>query len=165
MAGKSYYELLRDPQWQRKRLEVMERAEFRCESCDNASETLNVHHSYYEKGLSPWEYPAESLHCLCDTCHKLAEIVRRELHRQIGRITLLDMEDLLGYARGLEMARYPEVEYRVNNKNVASGMLAAFISCTNDFEVRADCIKCGSDVSGYDLDYVSHMVQPGEIAE
>lgn len=35
---KTYYELLKDPRWQRKRLEVMQRANFECEDCHKKSE-------------------------------------------------------------------------------------------------------------------------------
>lgn len=31
---------------------------------------LEVHHTYYEKGLKPWEYPDDSLKTLCWICHK-----------------------------------------------------------------------------------------------
>lgn len=52
MAGNSYFEL------QRKRLTIMQRAEFGCERRGAADKPLNVHHTYYEYGLDPWEYPA-----------------------------------------------------------------------------------------------------------
>lgn len=65
-----YWELLRDPQWQRKRLEVMQRANFKCERCGDASSTLNVHHTYYTKGAMPWDYPDEALKCWCEPCHE-----------------------------------------------------------------------------------------------
>lgn len=64
-----YYELLRDPRWQRKRLEIMERADFACEYCDDTASTLNVHHLYYEKNHHPWDYPSEALICICEDCH------------------------------------------------------------------------------------------------
>jgi len=66
----SYFELLRDPKWQRKRLEIMQRDEFRCRSCFNAEATLNVHHKQYFKGRKPWEYENEALVTLCETCHE-----------------------------------------------------------------------------------------------
>lgn len=66
----SYSDLLRNPRWQRKRLEVMQRADFKCERCGDGTVTLNVHHTYYERGRKPWEYPNESLECLCEPCHE-----------------------------------------------------------------------------------------------
>lgn len=59
-----------DPRWQRKRLEIMERDQFKCVDCDSSEKTLNVHHDYYVTGRMPWEYPSFSLSTLCRECHK-----------------------------------------------------------------------------------------------
>ena len=67
----SYRELLRDPRWQRRRLEVMSRADFKCEKCGDAKSELNVHHSHgYRSSAMPWEYPDSELECLCKKCHE-----------------------------------------------------------------------------------------------
>lgn len=66
----SYSELLRHPKWQRKRLEVMNAAGFRCEKCGDAETTLNVHHKKYRCGAKPWEYELHELECLCERCHQ-----------------------------------------------------------------------------------------------
>jgi Zn finger protein HypA/HybF involved in hydrogenase expression len=124
--SRSYFDLLRDPQWQKKRLEVMQRATFKCEQCEDGKSTLNVHHSYYEKGLMPWEYPDESLHCLCEPCHQEAERIRKGLMRQLGRISLGDTERLLGFAKGLEMAEFPNTTHKADDYESVSGMVQAF---------------------------------------
>ena len=69
--AEAFWELYKDPRWQRKRLEVMSLAGFACEECGDTGTTLNVHHGYYEKGNAPWEYDNDTLHCLCEPCHKL----------------------------------------------------------------------------------------------
>jgi len=85
----SYSDLLRDPRWQRKRLEVMQRADFACELCGAINKTLNVHHERYAQGRMPWDYPPEELHCLCESCHRsehgiedAAEKAERERERK-----------------------------------------------------------------------------------
>jgi hypothetical protein len=65
----NYYEKLQHPMWQKRRLEIMERAEFKCEECDNQDVQLNVHHLYYVTGRNPWQYPDWALKCLCKNCH------------------------------------------------------------------------------------------------
>ena len=65
-----YSEKLKDPRWQKKRLEILQRDEFTCRSCFDDSKTLHVHHRYYERGLEPWEYPNSSLITLCYDCHE-----------------------------------------------------------------------------------------------
>ena len=44
-----YWEKLRDPRWQKKRLEIMERDDFTCVHCQDNASTLNVHHGFYTK--------------------------------------------------------------------------------------------------------------------
>ena len=119
---KSYYELLKHPKWQKKRLEIMDRVGFECENCGTEEDTLNIHHSYYEKGLKPWDYPDESLHCLCDACHKKAQDLNTLLHRQIGQIELADIEQLYGYAVGLMTSNFPMVPIDVFSYEVAMGV-------------------------------------------
>ena len=63
-----YSKKLKDPRWQRLRLEVMERDGFRCTRCRDAKSTLHVNHLKYTG--DPWEAPMEHLETLCETCHK-----------------------------------------------------------------------------------------------
>jgi len=70
---KTYSEKLRDPRWQKKRLEVMERDCFACQRCGNSANTLNVHHLIYDKGKAPWDYANDDLTTLCVECHVIAE--------------------------------------------------------------------------------------------
>ena len=65
----SFWAAYRDPRWQRRRLEIMERDRFACRSCGDKSSTLNVHHHRYAKGRKPWEYGDHDLSTLCDACH------------------------------------------------------------------------------------------------
>lgn len=65
-----YYEKLKTPQWQRKRLEILNDRGFKCEICFDKGSQLHVHHKIYKKGLSPWDYPAHNYAVLCDECHK-----------------------------------------------------------------------------------------------
>ena len=69
MSKQNYWEKLKDPRWQRKRLEIMERAHFMCEKCYREDQTLNVHHLYYMSKRDPWQYPDFALQCICEECH------------------------------------------------------------------------------------------------
>ena len=57
------------PLWQKKRLEILEAHEYRCTNCGDEEKTLHVHHGRYDRGKCPWEYPNETLFCLCEDCH------------------------------------------------------------------------------------------------
>jgi len=65
----TYSNLLKDPRWQKKRLEVMQRDNFSCTQCEDKTKTLNVHHIHYIRGNNPWEYPLSGLITLCENCH------------------------------------------------------------------------------------------------
>lgn len=70
MAKKTYYEKLKDPRWQKLRLEVMQHSHFCCDICGDNEATLNIHHKEYFKGHEPWEYEVGQLACVCENCHK-----------------------------------------------------------------------------------------------
>ncbi len=73
MATKmTYGEQLKHPNWQRKRLERLNLADFTCECCHNTEGTLHVHHKHYVKGRMAWEYTNEELAVLCESCHEVA---------------------------------------------------------------------------------------------
>lgn len=76
-----YSEKLKNPLWQRKRLEILERDSFTCRACSDTKNTLHVHHCYYVYGREPWEYPSFSLVTLCESCHdQLSAEVKSELY-------------------------------------------------------------------------------------
>ena len=70
-SNQSYSEKLKDPRWQKKRLEILERDKWACRGCGDKTATLHVHHGYYERGKLPWEYDNWSLKTLCESCHDL----------------------------------------------------------------------------------------------
>lgn len=128
----SYWELLRHPLWQEKRLRVMERAGFSCERCRNGEQTLNVHHAYYTKGAKPWEYPDDALRCLCEPCHEECEQERKLLLVHLPRISKNNFQRLLGFARYYESdsvaesSDYEDVpDFSIDSKDVFVGALSA----------------------------------------
>jgi hypothetical protein len=85
--NKEFFEKYKDPRWQKKRLEILERDGFSCIKCGNKKNTLHIHHLYYNntkdgKWLSPWEYPNEVLITLCEICHEEEKDSRQE-HEQL----------------------------------------------------------------------------------
>ena len=68
----TYAEKLKDPRWQKMRLTILNRDEFRCVNCGDDDKTLNVHHLFYKKNCDPWDYPETSLITLCNNCHEYA---------------------------------------------------------------------------------------------
>lgn len=91
MKKPTYSELLLDPRWQKKRLEVLQRDGFKCYDCKAETETLHVHHRYYVSGRIPWEYPPFCYVTLCKTCHEGVKRLTEE-RRQDGHCMFEDWE-------------------------------------------------------------------------
>lgn len=86
LMSKKYSEKLKNPKWQKKRLEIMERDGWSCQICDNKSKTLNVHHLFYEYGKDPWDYNNHQLVTLCEECHKREHDSKAEVDMVIKAI-------------------------------------------------------------------------------
>lgn len=98
---KSYVELLRDPRWQKRRLSVLEAAEFKCANCGSATETLHVHHINYTKGAKPWDYPDDKLRCLCESCHENVSLAIPVMRDVMSKLPVEVLDQLMGFAIGL----------------------------------------------------------------
>lgn len=97
---KTYSELLRDPRWQRKRLEILNRSNFACDECNASDKTLNVHHKRYKKGAAPWEYDNNDLCSLCEDCHERRHDLEKAIRSRLERLSNDDLEGVLGYVEG-----------------------------------------------------------------
>lgn len=69
---KTYAEKLKDPKWQKRRLDILSRDGFTCQTCRDTETTLHVHHLQYFKG-DPWDVEDIYLITLCENCHEEEE--------------------------------------------------------------------------------------------
>jgi len=75
MSKQDYYEKLKHPLWQKKRLKVLENYNFKCYKCEDKETTLHIHHLYYDnKYKNPWDYPDDALIALCEDCHEVEKV-------------------------------------------------------------------------------------------
>jgi hypothetical protein len=75
----TYSEKLRDPRWQKKRLEIFQRDEWRCQGCGDSESTLHIHHRRYIQGREPWDYEDKLLLTLCEECHEEEKVYRPDI--------------------------------------------------------------------------------------
>lgn len=114
-ARSAYTEKLKDPKWQKLRLEVFERDEWTCQRCYDTESTLMVHHLYYQNGNEPWEYPIEAFSTLCNTCHATEHEQRfnceRLLLSEIKRkgFSYLDVHNFAVGFNEIKLRHLPEV--------------------------------------------------------
>lgn len=135
---KSYYEKLKDPQWQKKRLEIMERAGFECENCGEKTKTLNVHHLVYCKNVEPWGYPDKFLKCFCEDCHE-----RWHMDREL---LLLDIAEMEAEDGGLDSLEWFVMWKRHQNRNAFYAVLKGLIHDKERDDEIAQAVRETRDV-------------------
>jgi len=100
----NYSEKFKDPRWQKKRLEILNRDGFKCRYCDRDTETLHVHHikNNYE---APWDVEGVQLITLCEDCHKweheqsklLCKVWIDNISQYIPQLHLIALLEQIGY--------------------------------------------------------------------
>jgi hypothetical protein len=99
-----YLEKLKDPRWQKKRLEIFERDKWKCALCNDKENTLVIHHKLYITETEPWDYPNDYMVTLCETCHDFESQCRSQFERQLIDILRLKFPafDLVNIMSGFE---------------------------------------------------------------
>ena len=126
--AKSYWQLLRDPRWQRKRLEIMQRDDFKCRKCRDGTTTLNVHHSYYVRGCMPWEYPDSSLVTWCEKCHGEFEAIKKQINAAMQSIPTSRLGIVLGFVKMLVLAADDDYDAVIDVPTI-SEQIGASLAC------------------------------------
>lgn len=103
-AKKPYSEKLKDPRWQKRRLELFEAANWTCSNCGSKTETLHAHHGYYKRNTEPWDYPDSVMHVLCEACHEIMQKRLETIHRQIAGLTQRGLENFIAILETLREA-------------------------------------------------------------
>ena len=121
----------KDSRWQQKRLEIMERDKWTCQSCGKSGEgvTLNVHHAYYESGKKPWEYPARCFVTWCEDCHKERHQDAKDINVTIARMNSKEYRGLFYMLYIAEFPRFFKMMSRFFSKEHYSISDSALSSC------------------------------------
>lgn len=82
----TYSEKLKDPRWQKKRLEILKRDNWTCQNCQSTTKTLHVHHLKYNG--NPWEANNNDLQTLCEDCHEQETIKAIDIKLLAKKISL-----------------------------------------------------------------------------
>ena len=150
MNKKEYSEYLKNPKWQKKRLEILSRDNFSCVVCGNGIETdtaLHVHHLSYMKGRMPWEYDNSNFVTLCEHCHSEVHNKRLKLCAPKNKITKTDNKTRYVFYRNLLSDHKVEM-LTPNQKIVYSYAISkAIIKITDLFNKDGE----GIDMSYFDF--------------
>jgi len=155
-----FVEQYRHPQWQRRKNERLQAANYACESCGSTETTLHIHHRRYFRGRKVWEYTDAELEALCAECHERIHQAREKLKTAVGQLDSWDVERLVGYAKALHMISTTAVYeggpvgalYRIESLEEGFGVSDAF---RVDLDLFVDVVERGDvEISGrflYDL--------------
>jgi len=80
MTKLSYSDKLKDIRWQKKRLQLLEAANWKCTNlkCSTPELQLHVHHRLYRKNADPWDYEDWCYAVLCENCHAVEQYLLDE---------------------------------------------------------------------------------------
>lgn len=109
---KTYSEKLRDPRWQKKRLEVLQEHDFMCDLCLDTTTELQVHHISYEKNKEPWEYDNSSLDVYCKHCHYLTELLKLDNVKILSTCKIEGLISLLCIKESQKYVYFFELKYQ-----------------------------------------------------
>jgi hypothetical protein len=103
----TYGELLKDPRWQKKRLEIFTRDIWMCRYCYSKDKTLHVHHLLYRYGCLPWDYEDDVFITLCEGCHDTEGFYKREnpmlaAYATRAKLMVLELHDVFSSAAYLK---------------------------------------------------------------
>lgn len=96
-----FAEQYRHPLWQKRRLEKLEQAGWKCESCQDDETTLHVHHKHYVKGRKVWEYEDHELEALCEPCHEATHEAKDVLKDVLARIPSVQLANVAAVLIGM----------------------------------------------------------------
>ena len=84
MAYLTYSEKLKDPRWQKKRLDILNRDNFTCQLCADKYTTLHIHHFCYNTNYNPWDVEDNDLITYCEHCHSFIEFYKNSGNIVVG---------------------------------------------------------------------------------
>lgn len=96
-----YSEKLKDPRWQKKRLNIFKRDYFTCQLCGSTERTLHVHHKEYSG--EPWEANNDNLITYCNICHHVIEFfISTKMSQPYKVIVFSEPVTIIAFRRGDE---------------------------------------------------------------
>lgn len=84
----TYVQKLKDPRWQKKRLEVLSRDNFTCQHCGKSELPICVHHLALVRDSEIWDLSTDYFVSLCENCHLLEQDYVRHFYEQVRDIRL-----------------------------------------------------------------------------
>lgn len=155
----SFAEQIRHPAWQKRRLERLEAAGFRCTKCDADDVTLNVHHKHYVKGRMYWEYSDDELSVLCEACHEEEHAILSELKHLMLQLDSTQVHALVsGYFQTSDWFEWKDFDMGRDRDPLtfAAGFLAFLCSWLSIYQL-GDVARFAVSLTGEDSEARHHL--------
>lgn len=95
---KSYADKLKNPLWQKKRLEILDRDNFKCVHCESQDRELHVHLKYdFKKEI--WELDNDCYETVCKLCHEQITDVNNRFKNAISDLDISEKEFVIDLIR------------------------------------------------------------------
>ena len=150
---KDYKSQYLHPKWQKRRLEMLESADYQCQSCEDTEKTLHVHHKRYIKGRDVWDYADDDLEVLCVDCHKHEHWQKDELNKMIATMCSQEVAELLCIIAGMKsyLGEIEDKELKnwqaLDGNAVEVGYIAGSLTndrCCNEAAMLADVLRANA---------------------
>lgn len=148
---KTYSEKLRDPRWQKMRLEVLEAKGWICEKCRDTTTEFHIHHIEYSSTGNPWDADPELLCVLCKHCHSVIEDLKGIFLYDDVEIVKFTSADsplrtmIIGAKRNFCIWIYDKADQQVSSFNAFHADLPSIISmmqnCFDYKEIKPLTVK------------------------
>lgn len=89
----TYSDKLKDPRWQKKRLEMFDQFEWQCCNCKSKVNELHLHHKFYLPNRDPWDYEDHYFSVLCSSCHIKEHKKKNPLYELIDSVLFNQLSD------------------------------------------------------------------------
>lgn len=120
-----YAQSLKDPRWQRRRLEIFQRDNWACIYCGNKEEELQIHHVIYLPNKDPWEYEDDHLVTACRSCHASESLLWDEDKSLIAMLSMTGISRRNLYSLATELRRF--VRHSAKEKHLQFQRLMSFL--------------------------------------
>ena len=139
---KRYRSKFNHPKWQKVMFAVLENANWKCVDCGEDNIELHAQHTFNDSRENPWDYPIDSIKCLCDGCYSTVREQNREQRYQIYKKYL----DRVTYVKSIKEKTFFDTfaEHHVgwNERVVLCNICKTKIISLYQFEEYGSCYGC-----------------------
>lgn len=143
-----YQTKLKDPKWQKKRLEILNRDNWTCVLCKDTETTLHIHHHEYRYGKEPWDYEDDNFATLCEHCHHEVTVEKYNIKTQ-SVIIFKDYD--IYYNRVMFISHFISGQMHIKAYDEKNELFFTYWTLNDVFDDIVNILNRRPQVNGYNL--------------